>query len=150
LFVLDEGSLLKIEDLHIEYKGKEKFMFQGRRSNPDNVILENVTVARATTRSPAPLKPTSSVSDPVSVDQLIQFLKEYLESYRSEYQKLPAEPPSGAGYPKAFGNKAYTESNTFEHIFFEMASLLQMSLTHPLRKDTNLTPPLKPSLPYAD
>jgi len=110
LFILGEGAILKIENLQIEYKGKESFMIQGRRRNPDNVILDNVKIVRSNVKAPVQGRAAPSAKEPVSAEQLLNYFKRYVESYRLEYQKLTQDPPIGAGYPKGLGNQAYVES----------------------------------------
>ncbi len=109
LFILEEGSLLKLENLELEYKGKETYMFQGRRRNPDNVIFDNVKIVRAHVKASVKAKASPS-GEQVSPEQLLKYLKQYVQSYRLEYQRLTQDPPNGAGYPKVFGNKAYIDS----------------------------------------
>jgi hypothetical protein len=109
LFVLGEKSTLKLQNLEINYKGKEKFLFHGHRNNPDNVILQNVKIRRiAPSPLPAPHKrQREALIDP---KQLLNFLRQYIDSYRKECKSLTAEPPIGAGYPASLLNKAYTDS----------------------------------------
>lgn len=109
LFVLGEKSTLKLQNLEIDYKGKERFLFHGRRKNPDNVILENVKIRRIV---PSPLPAPHRTQPEALIDpkQLLNFLRQYIDSYRKECRTLTAEPPVGAGYPASLLNKMYTES----------------------------------------
>lgn len=108
LFSLSEGSLLKLENLELDYKGKDRFLFKGRTTNPDNVFLENVKISRV--KSPVP--PASANvprEDSVRPDQLLQFLERYIDAYRGECKRLTDDPPAGAGYPRSLVNMAYVE-----------------------------------------
>lgn len=109
LFMLGESSILKLQDLEINYKGKERFMFHGRTRNPDNVVMENVKIRRIIPLA-HPTLPKARPEDPVDAKQLLSFLRRYVDSYRKECKNLTATPPDGAGYPTALLNRAYTDS----------------------------------------
>lgn len=109
LFVLGKDSLLKLQNLDIDYKGNERFMFQGRQTRPPNVQMENVNINRVSP-TPAPPHVREEPGKAVSPAQLLNFLKHYIESYRKECESLTAEEPAGAGFPSEIMNKAYIDS----------------------------------------
>jgi len=111
LFILGEDSMLVLENLQINYKGKERFMFRGLKRNPRNIILENVKIERIKTISKTPSVASEvQPENPVTPKQLLDFLLKYISEYRKECKYLTGEPPEGAGYPPMLVNRAYIDS----------------------------------------
>jgi len=111
LFMLGKNSILKLENIEIAYKGKQRFLFRGLKKKPKNVILENVKITRIKTVHKGALVSTKiQPEESVSPKQLLDFLVKYISAYRKECSYLTGEPPEGAAYPPMLVNRAYVDS----------------------------------------
>lgn len=72
--------------------------------------LENVKINRIKGISVKSEATPTQIVEAVSVKQLLEFIKRYIESYCKEANNLIGEPPLGAGYPPSLVNRVYLDS----------------------------------------
>lgn len=101
---------MRLENLEINYKGKEVTLFYGRTKNPENVFKENVKINRIKSVYVQSKRNDFETIEVVSEQQLLAFIIRYIEAYRKEANSLIGEPPLGAGYPPSLINRVYLDS----------------------------------------